>query len=291
MDRQQNHTGKARGPEKRRNSVRGFPVIPSDQANRRPVTTFRTKLLVAIMLVLSSLTLLGLYLAQRNVASAVARDLQQNFQGQLSSLHKVQELRHAALEERCRELVAKPRIHAALEDNALDLLYPSAKDELRDLMEGEEPAPQQAARSLHARFYRFLDSTGAVLAPPNARDVGQLSSQAEAQLALKKLPETPQICYISERADTAGEGADEVMAVPIFSTETGEVISALVVGFKPLELISRRIGAGIKSGIWANGRLHLPSLPQSAQTALAAEIADAVARSDRAQNSLVVAVN
>jgi hypothetical protein len=33
----------------------------------------------------------------------------------------------------------KPRIHAALEDNALDLLYPSAKDELRDLMDGGEP--------------------------------------------------------------------------------------------------------------------------------------------------------
>jgi len=258
---------------------------------RRAAMSFRTKLLVAIMLVVSAVTALGLYLAQRNVAANVERDLQQNFQTEVSALHKVQELRHAALEQRCRELVAKPRIHAALEDNALDLLYPSAKDELRDLMEGEEPAPQQAARSLHARFYRFLDSTGAVLAPPNARDVGQLSSQAEAQLALKKLPETPQIGYISERADTAGEGADEVMAVPIFSTETGEVISALVVGFKPLELISRRIGAGIKSGIWANGRLHLPSLPQSAQTALAAEIADAVARSDRAQNSLVVAVN
>src|SRR5437870_3514451 len=157
-------------------------MIPSDQANRRPVTTFRTKLLVAIMLVLSSLTLLGLYLAQRNVASAVARDLQQNFQGELSSLHKVQELRHAALEERCRELVAKPRIHAALEDNALDLLYPSAKDELRDLMEGAEPSPMEAADSLHARFYRFLDATGAILSPPNPQDVGELSGDVKAQL-------------------------------------------------------------------------------------------------------------
>src|SRR5438132_3620804 len=147
--------------------------------------SFRTKLLAAMMLVVSALTSLGLYLSQRTVAAGAERDSQQNFQAELSWLHKVQELRHAALEERCRALVAKPRIHAALEDNALDLLYPSAKDELRDLMEGEEPSPEQT-RSLHARFYRFLDGAGAVLSPPNQKDVGKLSAEAEEQLAFKK---------------------------------------------------------------------------------------------------------
>ena len=64
-----------------------------------------------------------------------------------------------------------------IQDDAIDLLYPSAKDELRDLMEGDEPPPEQAARSLHARFYRFLDSTGAVIKPPNASDVGELDGK------------------------------------------------------------------------------------------------------------------
>jgi len=73
----------------------------------------------------------------------------------------VEELRYAALAERCRALVEKPRIHAALEDNALDLLYPSAKDELRDIMEDEKnPQPDQISGVPHARFYRFLDRTG-----------------------------------------------------------------------------------------------------------------------------------
>ena len=44
--------------------------------------------------------------------------------------------------------------HAAIEDDAIDLLYPTAKDELRDLMEGEEPPPEQAARSLHEQYHR-----------------------------------------------------------------------------------------------------------------------------------------
>src|SRR5881227_991017 len=135
-------------------------------ARDKGVARFRTRLFTAMMLVVATLTGLGFYLAQRRVTADAERNLQDNFQAELSSLHKIEELRHAALADRCNALAAKPRIHAAIEDNALDLLYPSAKDELRDLMEGEEPPPGQAAQWLHARFYRFLDRTGAVIRPP-----------------------------------------------------------------------------------------------------------------------------
>jgi signal transduction histidine kinase len=244
-----------------------------------------------MMLVVSALTAFGLYFTQHKVAATAERDLQENFQAKLASLHKVQELRHAALTERCRELVSKPRIHAALEDNALDLLYPSAKDELRDLMEGAEPSQADTGGTLHAKFYRFLDATGSILSPPNPQDVGELSGEVKAQLALKKLPETQQIGYVLETADATDETVDEVMVVPIFSTETGDVISAFVVGFKPFEVVSKGPGAGLKSGIWVNGQLHLPSLPRSAQLALGDEIANAVTKSDRVQNNFNVTIN
>jgi signal transduction histidine kinase len=253
--------------------------------------SFRTKLLTAMMLVVSALTILGLYLAQRTVAAGAEHDLQANFQAEVSWLHKVQELRHAALLERCGALVAKPRIHAALEDNALDLLYPSAKDELRDLMEGDEPSPEQAARTLHARFYRFLNGTGAVLSPPSPKDIGDLSADREGQLAFKKLPEVTQIGYLPESTDVAEKTVDEIMAVPIFSTETGDVISALVVGFEPFELAGQRTGAGMKSGIWLNGVLHLPGLSKSAQAYLGGKITNTVTKSDRAQSNFTVSVN
>ncbi len=261
------------------------------ETNKRSAASFRAKLLAAMMLVTSGLTALGLYLAQRNVAATAERDLQQNFQAELSSLDKLRELRHAALAERCRALALKPRIHAALEDNALDLLYPSAKDELRDLMEREEPAPEQAAHSLHAKFYRFLDENGAVLSPPNPKEVGELGGDAEAQLALKKLPQMQQIGYLPENADGPKAVVDEIMVVPIFSTDTGSVISAFVAGFKPFELALKRAGAAMISGIWVNGRLYLLFLPASAEAALGAEISDAIAKSDRAQSNFTVYVN
>jgi signal transduction histidine kinase len=244
-----------------------------------------------MMLVVSVLTVLALYFAQRNVAAAAERDLQANFQAEISSLHKMQALRRATLTERCRELVLNPRLHAALEDNALELLYPSAKDELRDLMENAAPLQPEGANLFHAKFYRFLDSSGAILPPPNPNEVGRLSREAEGQLALKRLPNAQQIGYVVELADAAAGAIYEVMAVPIHSTETGEVISALIVGFEAFEVVDKRAETGLKSGIWVNGHLHLPSLSKAAQLSIGDEIAKAVDQDDSRQNNFSVTVD
>src|SRR5437016_13762593 len=107
-------------------------MIATAEPSKQAMTSFRTKLSVTMMLVVSGMTALGLYLAQRTVGTTAGRDSQQNLQAQLSFLHGLQESRHAALPERCRVLSQKPRIHAALEAYALELLYPSATAELRD---------------------------------------------------------------------------------------------------------------------------------------------------------------
>jgi signal transduction histidine kinase len=234
---------------------------------------FRAKLSIAMMLVVAGLTATGLYLAQRNAMANLQRDLQRDFQSDLTALHNVEQLRYAALAERCGALVAKPRIHAALEDNALDLLYPSAKDELRDIMQDEtNPQPDEISGVPHARFYRFLDRAGALLPPPNPVDVGVLRADEEAQLALKPLPQTPQIGYLLRAAGTAEETIDEIIALPITSTETNELIAALVIGFKPLELARKRGVDEMKNGIWLNGWLHLPALSEPGRTTVDQEM-------------------
>jgi signal transduction histidine kinase len=251
------------------------------------------KLLAAMMLVVSAITALGLYFAQRQLAANVEQALKRQFQGEVASLHSVQEMRHAALAELCRTLAQKPRIHAALEDNALDLLYPNAKDELRDMMDGEEEESEKlAVRPLHAAFYRFLDGRGAVIAPTSsAKDAGELSPREESQLNLNAVPQEQQIGYLSRRADGGGETIDEVIAMPIVSTETGQPIAAIVVGFKPVELGGQGAAADIKSGIWLKGRLHLPSLATFSQAALAQEVTEAIAPPDQAERSSTVEVN
>lgn len=242
------------------------------------VASFRAKLLVAMMLVVVAITVAGLTFARRKVEAETAHDLERDFRSELAALHGRQTVRHAALAERCRALVRRPRIHAALEDNALDLLYPSAKDELRDVMEGGEfTSPEADASVLRARFYRFLDSTGAVIVPPAADEVGALSAEEEAQLSLGRMPEKQQLGYLARPSGPAGESIDEIIAMPIVSTETGEVIAALVLGFKPAELSGGSVAAGIKRGVWVQERLHLPMLAETTRAALAREVAAALA--------------
>ena len=252
---------------------------------------FRAKLLLAMMLIVLALTGLGLFLAQRKVAVEAERDLRQDFSNELATLHGVQEVRHAALAERCRALVQRARIHAALEDNALDLLYPSAKDELRDVLAASaEGAAAGAADALDAKFYRFLDAKGAVIPPPNPPDVGELLPDEEAQLALPNLPTTQQLGYLLRNAADGTASIDEVLAMPIISMATGEVISALVLGFKPAEL-GAHSGDEIKSGIWLRDRLHLPALPQEQRQELSAEIARIIALPGQSENSFEVSIN
>ena len=225
------------------------------------------------MLVVAGLTATGLYFAQRNATSALQQDLLRDFQADLAALHKVEELRYSALAERCRALVTKPRIHAALEDNALDLLYPSARDELRDIMQDRaNPQPDQIAGVPHASFYRFLDHNGTVLPPPNPAEVGVLGADEEAQLALKELPQTAQVGYLRRGVGTAEATIDEIIALPITSTETGELIAALVIGFKPLEVAPKGGVEDMVSGIWLNGWLHLPGLSESVRAAVDQEM-------------------
>jgi signal transduction histidine kinase len=247
------------------------------EMRNKEVRSFRTRLFTAIMVIVATLTALGFYLAQRRITADAERNLQETFKTELSSMHKLEELRHAALADRCNALASKPRIHAAIEDDAIDLLYPSAKDELRDLMEGDEPPPEKAARSLHARFYRFLDSTGAVIRPPNASEVGEMDGKTEAQLFLSKLLDTQQIGYIESAGDI-----QQVIAVPIFSTDTGDLVSALVIGFKPLELGDKH--TGMQSGIWVNGQLHLPGFSSSGKTFLNQKVASAIKNTASEQN-------
>lgn len=100
------------------------------------------------MLVVAFLTVVTLWIAERNVARNAAGARRRAFE-QMAALQQVRTIRRAALTERCRSLVHRPRIHAALEDDALDLLYPSANEEMRDVMSPEDPP--QGRRSVRSR--------------------------------------------------------------------------------------------------------------------------------------------
>jgi signal transduction histidine kinase len=247
---------------------------------------FRAKLLVAMMLVVSAITALVLYVAEHNLAREAEQDMQRQFQSELATLRKAQALRQAALVERSRTLVQKSRIHAALEDNALDLLYPSARDELRDIM-GDEPGALSEPRpyALHAQFYRFLDHNGRVISSGLSLDAGALTAGEEAQLVLNHLTNEQQIGYFARIDPQGREEIAEIIAMPIVSSETGEVIAALVLGFKPEPTGSSPADHAIQRGVWMAGQLHLSGLAESDRAALRRSITAAIATQGRSEGN------
>ncbi len=116
------------------------------------ITGFRLRVLFGIMLVVGAFTALALWIAQQQVTQDARQQLEKVFQNEVASLDRARAVRHAALVERSRSLVRKPRIHAALEDDALDLLYPNAEDELRDVMEGDADVAAALTRADRALY-------------------------------------------------------------------------------------------------------------------------------------------
>lgn len=233
------------------------------------VLGYRAKLLVAIMVVVSVVTMLALFLAQRSLAATVEEDLERAFETELAALHLAQAVRLAGLVERCRILVRKPRLRAVFEDDALDLLYLTAEDELRDVVvENAGKGSAVTPRGLHAGAYWFLDRRGVLIQPPDRNGGGgggrPLAVFTAAQISLPRLAHTPQVGYLAGGGGRVARELLEIIAVPILSSETGEAMAALVLGFLPPRVSGRGRAVGLKSGIWVGGRLEGGELGQDA---------------------------
>lgn len=239
----------------------------------RSVRRFRTRLMLAMMVVITAIVGFTLSVSQRNLEASIQRELQRDFEAEIGAMHQAQAVRHAALVERCRALVRKPRIHAALEDGALDLLYPNAEDELRDVMQlpGTGGMVERPGSALRARFYRFLDRDGRVIAPNAGARAGDLAPEVERSLAVPAVTEQQQVGYILNKGGDGSRAVSEIIMTPIVSTESAEAIAALVLGFRPY--VPEGGDGAIRRGIYLGGRLHVfgeePAVPADVSAVLA----------------------
>ncbi len=232
---------------------------------------YRLRVLITMKLVVTTLTVIAIVLAERTLTSRVEERLQQSYLGELSTVQRSQELRQAALLERVRTLVKRARIHAAIEDDALDLLYPSAKDELRDLMARDSDAlsAHHPAYSLRAQFYRFLDRYGRLIPVAPTDRAGTLSREEEESLPLPAPPRpVVEIGYVNRTTENALSPVSEIITAPIVSFENGDIIAALVLGFETSSLIPAVAEGGLRRGVWLDGRLHMTAVSEAQREAL-----------------------
>ena len=240
----------------------------------KPVrTSFRTKLTIAMMLVVSLVTGLALYLTQRNEQATYQRNLQDEFQSRIASVFGAQEIRQTTVSEQCRTLARSVRIRAALEEQAVPFLYKVARDELRSVLDNGQPvSPARQAAAPRASFFLFLDSTGALMPDPEAKES---SGELEKELAHVGIGRgNQQIGYIGMPAADGGSVICEVVTTPMIGSD-GEMLGALVLGFPRID-IAARLGEEIKTGVWIEGKLHMPEVLIADQTALDTAISKAV---------------
>ncbi|MBL9114703.1 MAG: HAMP domain-containing histidine kinase [Verrucomicrobiaceae bacterium] len=241
---------------------------------------FRHRLLASMMLVVTVTTATVLYFAQSRAAGQAEASFRAANESRVAEASRIRQMRHAALTERCKSLVRRPRIHAALEDDALDLLYVSAVDELADLLEPDLGTNEEDF-SLHAKFYRFLDVNGKVIPPEDKIQVGRLSIEEEKMLALARPVELQQLGYLIRDSNRDhAPVVDEIIASPIISLDTHEIIACLVLGFAAK--LESPVGDA-KSGLWVQGKLLMNGAEPEECERMRTVLADKVGKEDSSE--------
>ena len=241
-----------------------------------------------MMVVVSVITAAILAINGRQAEADSARQLETEFSSQLRALFGAQEARQAAARERCQRLARSVRIRAALAEDDVEDLYRIAEVELRDVLSKENAADP---RTLNADFFRFLDSTGAVLPPAGGEPPAPLEPW-EAQLGAAGLAGGDQETgWLALRMGGGDPVVREIIATPVLASATTEKRSMLVMGFVPPDPETRAGGSEIQSGLWLDGRLEMPALPASAREPLRAALAESLSAPSGAGHSFRLTVD
>jgi signal transduction histidine kinase len=228
--------------------------------------SFRTKLLLALMLIGVAVTSATLYLAENNLRANHQQILDTQFQNQLRSFLAVQDVQSSAIAERCRALSHSVRLRAALEERDVDDLYRNALAELQGIFDPNEPAQGYERHSVRASFFRFFDADGGILPPGEhlAGLIGQpLLHQTLAPMGrLLRDVEEQSVGFIALARGSRPSALREVVLTKIRDWN-GRVLGALVLGFPISAIDSQQSDAGvgaIKSGIWLNQQLYIDGM-------------------------------
>lgn len=221
---------------------------------RAEARSFSRRLWIALVGLVAAATALAVWLARAQLLAAETEAARLRFVAESAAAGALRSARVTELQRHLDHLATRPRLHAALEDDALDLLYPVAFDELRDFFR-TRPAGAKG------NFHRFLDAAGREI-PPAGAPSGELPEGFAVELSAFR-PDARAFwrLWIDPR-DPAR--AWEIAAAPLFSQEDHRPLGALLVG-TPLV-------ADSAVAYWSDHRLHAPGLAPAVHAALAAAL-------------------
>ena len=248
--------------------------LATDQRSTvRGARSFRGRLLVAMMVVVSAITAAILAINEHNADASSHREIEAQFQGQLGELLVAQEKRQAPARESCQRLVRSVRIRAALAEDDTELLYTAADTVVQSM-------------AMKPEFFCFLDDAGAVLPPPSGTIAEAVEPWREQIGAAGIVGQAQQTGYLAARREDGPAVLREIIATPILAAGTQEKRGMLALGFPPVDLSARPERTEIPGGIWLAGRLEMSTLPPAAREPVRTALAEKLRDPRSAGNSL-----
>jgi signal transduction histidine kinase len=160
----------------------------------------------------------------------------------------------------------------------ISALYTNAAADLRDLFR-EEPEGDNAG-ILCATFIRFLDKQGVLLDLPKKQEndaladlnklFGSVSQTEKLGIAVKATGK--EAAFFASNSTGKRPHIDEIISTPVLSTEDGEFMGTMLLGFKPASFSTVFADARTRSGIWMDGHLYLLSAGGGTRSVLEEEI-------------------
>jgi len=238
--------------------------------------SFRSKLLLAMLLVVSGGGLTTLIVTQRHVQQTFEELYHQQFRRQIDYFGSLQESRLEATREQCLKLARTESVIAARSATEPDVatLYSLANAEFNEAG-GPGRGGQRGAvgstppRRNRASFHRFVDAKGKPLLPPEGQGGrrfttamrARVESQSQFFAAAITSPATQQIAYLAMEADTnessgirfgslrsrmPGSPGDleerppifqEVIVTKIMAADTSQMVGSFVLGLPMPDLV------------------------------------------------------
>lgn len=284
-----------------------------------PPASFRTKLIVAMTLVVAGVTGATLYVASKRVQVTYQHQFEQQFQQQLAYFSEVRLRQLNDLVRKCETLGKSVRLASALEtaieDDDPDFVYDNLSTEIDVLAKATEttnPALAKLRESMRRsqgrsssqrererdRFQSNLfnlamvDAEGRILVPKKKRATfmfkPDLKNRTEVFSIFKEHPavevlKEQEIGYLPMRRETDNAQLREMILTPIVNQGTGETIGALIMGFPVRDFGESAMyqfsEKALQSGIWLGGRVYSKTIPEEVHEAVSARIKDVLKNS------------
>lgn len=249
------------------------------------VLSFRTKLVLAMMLVVAGVSVATLLVTQRRVQANYERMFRKQFDWQINYFTSVQEARLDVVKEQCLKLSQTVRLIGAMNENPIpaDILYDTTGDEqeralMVNIFQETRLAGLPGGARLQASLLRFLDAEGKAIPPPDKDKFrfgmggprSHLEEKLKAIRGVLSSSERQQVGYLAltiatnriyprakaaRKAPPPVEPLDttnaptllEIIVTKMVDPVSQQVVGALVVGFPLRDLVQKLKGEATAS--------------------------------------------